>query len=214
MIRLEKVTICAGAYAMKNISLSLETGDYGVLMGPTGCGKTTLLETICGLRPIVSGRIVLMDQDVTQTPAAQRGIGYVPQDTALFPTMTVRDHLAFALRIRRWAPEAIAQRVGDLADLLGIEELLARKPQGLSGGEAQRVALGRALAAHPPILCMDEPLSALDHERRLDMCTLLQRVKESMDVTVIHVTHDRNEAARLAGQLLQFGDGGIAQASP
>jgi ABC-type sugar transport system ATPase subunit len=214
MIRLDKVTIRAGSYAMTDISFTVEKGGYGVLMGPTGCGKTTLLETICGLRPVASGQLFLMGQDVARTPPAHRGIGFVPQDTVLFPAMTVRDHLAFALRVRRWRPEATAQRVAELADLLGIESLLSRKPQGLSGGEAQRVALGRALAAHPPILCMDEPLSALDHERRLDMCALLQRVKDHMNVTVLHVTHDRNEAARLAGKLLRFDDGAIMEASP
>src|SRR5215203_3589521 len=118
-------------------------------MGRTGCGKTTLLEAICGLKPVRAGRVLLLGRDVTDLPPADRGVGYVPQDLALFPTMTVREHLGFALEVRRWDMTAAARRVEELTALLGIGHLLERKPPGLSGGEAQRVALGRALSFRP-----------------------------------------------------------------
>ncbi len=207
MIGIEKLSLQAGSFALSGVSFTIGTGEYGVLMGKTGCGKTTVLEAICGLRSADGGRIMLMERDVTRSKAAERGIGYVPQDGVLFPTMTVRDHLAFALEIRKWARPAIDERVAELADLLGLEGLLHRKPQGLSGGESQRVALGRALACRPPILCLDEPLSALDHDTRLEMCELLREVKQRTGVTTIHVTHDQNEAARLADRLYVLEDG-------
>jgi molybdate/tungstate transport system ATP-binding protein len=181
-------------------------------MGKTGSGKTTVLEAICGLRPVSAGRIFLLEQDVTGWRPADRGIGYVPQDRALFATMTVRDHLAFALNIRKWAPAATAQRVRELGDLLGLTALLDRRPEGLSGGEAQRVALGRALSCQPGILCLDEPLSALDDETREEMCALLEKVQEHTRVTILHVTHHREEAERLADCLFRLQDGRIRQA--
>src|SRR5205085_3681962 len=133
-----------GAFAVEGLSFTTGTGEYAVLMGRTGCGKTTLLEAICGLKPVRAGRIRLLGRDVTNLPPADRGVGYVPQDLALFPTMTVREHLGFALHIRGRHGE-IPDRVAELSRLLGLGALLDRGPQGLSGGESQRVALGRAL---------------------------------------------------------------------
>jgi len=207
MIRIKDLHIQSGSFFLKSISLSLDKGQYGILMGRTGCGKTTLLEALCGLRTIQAGHIYFGDREVTQLKPAQRGIGYVPQDSALFMTMTVAENLAFALRVRRWKREAVTARVEELADLLGISHLVGRKPAGLSGGERQRVALGRALAAHPPILCLDEPLSALDQETRIEMCGLLARIKDQLKVTVLHVTHDRNEAERLADVMFRLEEG-------
>src|SRR6266545_4566444 len=155
MIAVENLTVRAGAFTLEGVSFALAASQYGVLMGKTGSGKTTLLEAVCGLKPVLHGTIILTDRDVTAWKPAERGVGYVPQDRALFPTMTVREHLAFALVIRKWDRRAIERRVGELADLLGIQGLLQRKPHGLSGGEAQRVALGRALAYHPRILLLD-----------------------------------------------------------
>ena len=209
MIQLENVSVRAGSFHLDNISLTIPTGNYGILMGKTGCGKTTLLEAICGLKKVVSGKIVLGDQEVTHLKPAERGIGFVPQDRALFATMTVYEQLAFALRIRRWEKIAIHTRVQNLADLLGIVPILQRLPYGLSGGESQRVALGRALSFHPRVLCLDEPLSALDHETRLDICTLLADIQSEIGVTVLHITHDPNEATRLAQRLFRLGNGAI-----
>jgi molybdate/tungstate transport system ATP-binding protein len=211
MISVEDLTIRAGSFALRGISFAVPTGQYGVLMGKTGTGKTTILEAICGLKPVSAGRISLDGRDVTQLKPAERGIGYVPQDAALFSTMTVREHLAFSLVVRRWTDAAIGRRVAELAELLGITPLLDRRPHGLSGGERQRVALGRALACHPPILCLDEPLSALDDDTRQDLCTLLESVQKATGVTTLHVTHHRDEAGRLADRILVIENGGVKE---
>lgn len=213
MIRLENVVVQAGSFRLANIDLEIPTGQYAVLMGRTGCGKTTLLETICGLRRLESGRIFLMEQDVSNFKPGRRGIGYVPQDPALFETMTVREHLAFAPAIRGWNGAELAERVDQLAELLGIRHLMDRKPAGLSGGEAQRVSLGRALAGRPAVLCLDEPLSALDDETRAEMRECLRMVREQSAATVLHVTHQTDEARFLADQLLVLRGGRVEAVS-
>lgn len=207
MILVENLTLRAGDFRLDDVSLSVDSGDYAVLMGRTGSGKTTLIETLCGLLPVEQGRIVLAGVDVTRLPPARRNIGFVPQDGALFPSMTVRRHLAFPLEIRRWPAEKIATRTAELADQLGIGHLLDRRPAGLSGGEAQRVALGRALSFRPTTLLLDEPLSSLDGETRAEMIALLEQVCRRGDVTTLHVTHNRNEAAALADQAWELIDG-------
>lgn len=209
MIVVENLSVRAGAFALSDVSFTVAAGAYAVLMGMTGSGKTTILEAICGLKPIRGGRIVLHDRDVTLLRPADRGVGYVPQDRALFSTMTVRDHLAFAPVVHRWESTAIQARVGELAELLGIAHLLERRPHGLSGGEAQRVALGRALAIRPGVLLLDEPLSALDEATREDMCRLLETVRKQTRVTVLHVTHSVLEAQRLADRVLVLERGSI-----
>lgn len=213
MIALHDVSVEAGTFRLDHISLTIPTGEYGILMGKTGCGKTTLLEAICGLKQVVAGRIVLGDQEVTRLKPAERGIGFVPQDKALFSTMTVYEHLAFALRIRNWDKKALDARVSELAELLDIRPLLARHPFGLSGGEAQRVALGRALSAHPRVLCLDEPLSALDEDTRREICELLATIRTQMGVTVLHITHDPHEARRLAQHIFRLESGKISPAN-
>jgi ABC-type sugar transport system ATPase subunit len=209
MIRVEHLTVRAGSFSLSDVSFDVASGAYAILMGRTGCGKTTLLETICGLRRPVSGRIIVMSRDVTALKPGERGIGYVPQESVLFRTMTVRDHLAFALHIRKRSRKEIAQRVDELAEVLALRHLLDRKPAGLSGGEAQRVALGRALAANPRILCLDEPLAALDHDTRVEVRGLLKRIQPHYGVTILHVTHDREEAARLADRQMILENGHI-----
>lgn len=209
MIAVENLCIQQGAFRLDNVSLEIPNGAYGVLMGRTASGKTTILEAVCGLRPISAGRIRLSTGDVTWLRPAQRGVGYVPQDGVLFPTMSVEEHLAFALRIRRWPAGRIRRRVAELAAMLGIEPLLGRQPSGLSGGERQRVALGRALAFRPDVLCLDEPLSALDEQTREQMYGLLAEVRRQRSVTVLHVTHSSKEAQRLADTLLSLRDGKI-----
>ena len=210
MIRIENLHVRVGAFRLEGVTFEVPTSRYAVLMGKSGSGKTTILETLCGLNHAVSGRILLMGEDVTRLSPAVRGVGYVPQDGALFSTMTVRENLAFALRIR-WAPEAeIAKRVDELAGRLGIEHLLDRRPQGLSGGEVQRVALGRALSYFPKILCLDEPLSALDEETREEMYGLLKSIQQYAGVTTLHVTHNLGEANRLADLVFVLKDGRVS----
>jgi molybdate/tungstate transport system ATP-binding protein len=198
VIRVQDLSVRAGTFRLENLSFEVPTGCYAILMGKTGSGKTTILESLCGLKSVERGRIELMDRDVTRLKPAERGIGFVPQEGALFPTMTVGQQLGFALTIRRWEVQAISKRVKELSRLLSIDTLLDRMPQGLSGGERQRVALGRALAAFPKVLCLDEPLSALDDATRDSMCTLLRTISQQTGVTTLHITHNHAEAQKLA----------------
>ncbi len=204
MLSLNNISITQGDFSLKDINLEIEKGDYVVLMGKTGCGKTTILESICGLRKINSGTIMLNDQDITKMKPAERCIGYVPQDGALFSSMDVRGNLSFSLRIRRWDKKRISVRVSELADLLGIHHLLDRNITGLSGGERQRIALGRGLASYPEFLCMDEPLSALDEPTRDEMYALLKTLKTELKITALHISHSMNDAEVLADKILKM----------
>ena len=211
MIRLEKITWRAPAFRLDEISFAVPAGAYAVLMGKTGTGKTTLLEILCGLRRPSGGSIWIDGRDITHLDPGLRGIGYVPQDGALFPTMTVAEQLGFALRIRGRPADEIAGRVRELSVQLGIAHLLDRMPQNLSGGERQRVALGRALAAKPSVLLLDEPLSALDEDTRDEIATLLKQAQRSSGVTALHITHSRREAAQLADVVFQLEDGRVTE---
>ena len=211
MIELRDVSIAAGGFSLCDLNLKLEAGEYGVLMGKTGCGKTTILESICGLRTVTGGEILLEEEKVNDLSPALRQVGFVPQDLALFAPMTVRQHIEFGPKRRGVDRGRIAAKVEKLTELLGIGELLERKPAGLSGGEAQRVALGRALAAEPRILLMDEPFSALDGWTREEMYQLLKTVRKSTGVTVLHVTHSRLEAAALAERQWLLEDGVLVE---
>ncbi|MFO0965347.1 MAG: ATP-binding cassette domain-containing protein [Gemmataceae bacterium] len=209
MIGFEDVRVRAGDFELRDIRFEVGAGAYAVLMGRTGSGKTTILETLCGLRRVAAGRVLLAGRDVTKLKPAERGVGYAPQDRALFQTMTVWENLAFALSIRRRPLEEMRRRVEELADWLGITSLLYRRPRGLSGGEAQRVNLGRALSFQPTVLLLDEPLSALDRETKGEMIELLRRMRERTNVTTLHVTHDSEEARLLADRVLEIRDGQV-----
>ncbi len=209
MIAARDLSVGAGQFALGHISFEIPTGAYAVLMGRTGSGKTTLLETIAGLHKPRGGQVWIMGNDATGLKPAARAIGYVPQDRALFPTMTISQHLSFALELRKMRASDIARRVEELADLLQIRGLLKRRPQGLSGGEAQRVALGRALSFSPNVLLLDEPLSALDDQTRAEICQLLRTVRSVTGVTTLHVTHHREDARQLADQLLILEAGAV-----
>lgn len=211
MIRLDTISIRLGSFELNDISFQIDRGSYGLLMGRTGSGKTSILEAVCGLKPVQKGRIYLGDRDVTRFKPASRGIGFVPQDGALFTTMRVRDQLGFALKIRRWNKADAEERVLALAKSLGIDGLLDRFPTHLSGGELQRVALGRALSFKPEVLCMDEPLSALDDSTKDEMCSLLKRIQQETGVTILHITHSLSEARRLADVLFQIKDHAVVR---
>tara|TARA_R110000850_G_scaffold142269_12_gene264342 strand:- start:827 stop:1483 length:657 start_codon:yes stop_codon:yes gene_type:complete len=211
MIKLENLTVRAGGFRIENISFEIPTGSYGVLMGRTGSGKTTILEAICGLKQVLSGSICLMDREVTRKPPGERGIGFVPQDGSLFTTKTIRKHLAFGPTVHGWKSGDIVERVEELADDLGISHLLDRKPHGLSGGERQRVALGRALAVRPGVLCLDEPLSALDEETHGELIDLLKKVTVEHQVTVLHITHSPREAEQVGDLLFRIEEGKVIE---
>ena len=211
MIELKNVTIHAGDFALNDVSFVVQDGQYAIMMGRTGRGKTTILESICGLRSVSAGAILVDGVDVTDWLPGDRQIGYVPQDLALFPTFTVREHLEFALRLRRDSAKAIAERTSELSEVLGIAHLLDRGTQGLSGGEAQRIALGRALSFRPSVLLLDEPLSALDEDTRGEMHQLLRDIQKDTGVTTLHVIHSQEEAEALADRQLVLADGVISQ---
>ncbi|MES2996191.1 MAG: ABC transporter ATP-binding protein [Verrucomicrobiota bacterium] len=198
MISVRNIRIRRSRTVLPAVSFEIPCGSYAVFMGPTGCGKTSILECIAGLTPAASGEILVDGRDVTALPARDRRIGYVPQDAALFTGMDVRANLGFSLHIRGEKKTAVARRVTEVSEMLGIGHLLTRTVKHLSGGERQRVALGRALAFHPKVLLLDEPLSALDETTRNEMCALLSSVNRSTGTTVLHVTHSAQEAGQLA----------------
>ena len=209
MIDIKDLSLRAGAFHLDRLNFQIETGCYAVLMGKTGRGKTTILESICGLRRAESGKILIHGEDVTDWLPADREVGYVPQDLALFPTFTVRGHLEFALKLRNWSKEKIEARTDQLAEQLGVGHLLNRKIFGLSGGESQRVALGRALSFYPSVLLLDEPLSALDSDTRNEMQDLLRSITRINRVTTLHITHNQEEASALADASYQLVDGQV-----
>ena len=207
MIQINNLSVQAGEFLLDRVSLEIPYGKYGVLMGATGCGKTTLMEAMCGLKEPLAGSIFLKGRDVTLLPPGARGVGYVPQDGALFPTMSVYDQLAFGPRVQKWDRVLVENRVGELAKGLGIQHLLQRTPKGLSGGERQRVALGRALAPNPGVLCLDEPLSALDEDTHADMVSLIKKFAAEENKTVLHITHSSKEAKEVGDMVFRMKDG-------
>jgi molybdate/tungstate transport system ATP-binding protein len=210
MIQLDHISWrIAGRTILNEVNVSIPINTYTMLMGQTGCGKTSLLEIICGLRKPTTGRVLLDGRDVTSLEPRERGIGYVPQDLALFPGLSVREQIAFAPKLRGSPPADIEMRVNRLAEQFGIAPLLDRLPDALSGGEKQRVALARALAAQPKLLLLDEPLSALDESMRSEAASLLQKVQQEHALTVLHVTHSRSEAAMLGQMHLKLAAGRI-----
>lgn len=209
MISVSNLAVRAGDFQISGISFEVPTGAWAALMGQTGTGKTTIMESICGLRSLTAGTIHIHDRNVTGAHPADREIGYVPQEGALFLTMSVFDNLAFALQVRKWTRPRVRERVDELAEFLKIEHLLDRNPRGLSGGEKQRVALGRALAFRPAVLCLDEPLSALDDATRAAMYELLGDIRQQTGVTTLHITHSEREADALASTILRLKNGEV-----
>ncbi len=206
MIQCKDIAIRQGSFTLDNISFTIETGEYACLVGPTGVGKTTIMEAICGLRRTQSGKVILNDRDITLLRPGERNIGFVPQDGALFETMNVAENISFPLMIRKWPSVERKSRVEELASLLSIEHLLNRRPGHLSGGEKQRVALGRALSFRPQIICMDEPLSALDDRTKMDIILLIGELRKIMNITALHISHNLKEVEMLADKILHLKD--------
>jgi multiple sugar transport system ATP-binding protein len=200
-----------GVKAVDGISLTIEDGEFMVLVGPSGCGKTTLLRMIAGLETVDDGSIRLGDRDITRLEPRERDIAMVFQDYALYPHMNVRDNLSYGLRVRKTAKHEIENRVGEVAELLGLHELLDRLPAALSGGQRQRVAMGRAIARRPQVYLMDEPLSNLDAKLRVRVRADLARLHAQLGVTTVYVTHDQVEAMQLGERSAVMRDGRIQQ---
>ena len=209
MISVKNLSLSVGEFSLENVSFEVPSRSYCALMGKTGCGKTTILEAICGLRSVSNGSIRLGGRAIETLPPGRRNIGYVPQDGVLFPTMTALRQIALPLELRGASREAARARARELAELIDIVHLLDRRPQGFSGGERQRVAIARAIAWKPDLLLMDEPIGALDEVMRGRVVDALRVVHEHTGVTIIHVTHDPRDAEELATTLYQLDDGRV-----
>jgi ABC-type Fe3+/spermidine/putrescine transport system ATPase subunit len=209
MIRTEKISYRIGTFQLRGLSLDIAKGEYFVLLGPPGSGKTIFLECLCGLKKIESGRIYIDGRDVTDLEPRTRGIGYVPQDYALFPHLSVERNIAFGLRAHGYAETEVTQT----ADLLGIRHLLSRRIDGLSGGEKQRVALARALVLKPKILLLDEPVCALDEVTRQEVCAQLLKIQRQLGLTTVHVSHNLEEAFSVADRAAILHGGVLQQVS-
>jgi multiple sugar transport system ATP-binding protein len=197
--------------ALNDVSLKIENGESVVLLGPSGCGKTTLLRCIAGLEIATKGNIMIDGKSVNNVPARERDLSLVFQNYALFPLMTAFGNIAFPLKIRGVSQTEIESKVHDTAKLLQIENLLQKYPRELSGGEQQRVAIGRAIAREPKAFLMDEPLSNLDSPTRIQMRTELKRIQKDLGITTIYVTHDQSEAMVLGDHIGIMNMGMIAQ---
>jgi molybdate transport system ATP-binding protein/molybdate/tungstate transport system ATP-binding protein len=207
MIRTEHIGFSVGQFRLEDVNLEIQAGEYFVLLGPPGSGKSVLLECLCGLNRVQNGRVLIGGRDVTDLEPRMRSVGYVPQDYALFPHWSVERNIACGLRARRAFHNEIGKRTATVADMLGIRHLLKRGIAGLSGGEKQRVALARALAIKPRVLLLDEPVSALDESTRESVCTELRQLQHELNITTIHVSHNLEEAFSVAdrGAILRHG---------
>ena len=201
----------SGVHVVKEASLMVQDREFMVLVGPSGCGKTTTLRMIAGLEEITSGEIFIGDRSVTHLPPRDRDIAMVFQNYALYPHMTVFDNMAFGLKMRKFPRVEIEKRVREAGEILGIQDLLERKPRQLSGGQRQRVAVGRAIVRHPQVFLFDEPLSNLDAKLRVQMRVELKRLHDSLQSTVVYVTHDQVEAMTLGDRVVVMKDGSIQQ---
>jgi len=207
MIRTEEISFHIGTFKLQRLSINIVKGEYFILLGPPGSGKTIFLECLCGLKRIDSGQIYIDGHNVTNLEPRTRGIGYVPQDYALFPHLSVEQNIAFGLRVHGYSET----KVTETAEMLGIRGLLSRQIQGLSGGEKQRVALARALVLQPKILLLDEPVSALDEVTRQEVCAQLLEIQRQLGLTTIHVSHNLEEAFSVADRAAILKDGTLLQ---
>jgi len=211
MVRIENISKDLGEFFLRDVTLDINEGEYFVILGPTGAGKTILLETIAGIYRPDSGRIFLDDSDITEVPSRERKIGMVYQDYILFPFLNVEENIGFGLKSRKTGKGEIKRKVDELEELLDIAHLAHRYPATLSGGEQQKVAIARAIAIEPSVLLLDEPLSALDSRTRDYLREELKRVKDEFGITMIHVTHDQTEALVLADRIAVLMHGRLMQ---
>jgi len=213
MINLSDIVVKFGDFeALHKINVHVKEGEFFTFLGPSGCGKTTTLRTITGFIEPVSGSVSMQGKDITHVPIEKRNIGIVFQSYALFPTMTVRDNIAFGLKIKKQNKEEITRKVNEIARKVDLtDEQLAKAVSQLSGGQQQRVAIARALVTEPTIICMDEPLSNLDAKLRVQLRNELKRMQKEFGITTIYVTHDQEEALTLSDRIAVFNKGYIEQ---
>ena len=196
---------------IRDLNLEVGEGEFCALLGPSGCGKSTLLRMIAGLEDVTEGKIYFDDEDMTEELPTERGIAMVFQSYALYPHMTVEQNIGFALRVAGAPKQEAVTRIAKVANLLGLSELMQRKPAQLSGGQRQRVAIGRALVREPKVFLFDEPLSNLDALLRLQMRVEIAKLHKQLDVTMIYVTHDQVEAMTLADRIVVLDKGVVSQ---
>ena len=211
MIEIKNLNGHLGEFYLRDINLKVNKGEYLAILGPTGAGKTVLIEYIAGFYKPDNGSILVAGEDITTLYPEERNIGYVPQDYALFPNLTVEKNIAYGLEARRMPSEQVKGVVSEMISRLKIEYIQHRMPLNLSGGEKQRVALGRALATKPKLLLLDEPLSALDENLRTEMAKKLRRIQRDVNGTFIHVCHNFFEASDVADRIAIMNDGAIIQ---
>jgi molybdate/tungstate transport system ATP-binding protein len=211
MIAIKNLKVNLGDFLLQNISLNIESGEYFIVLGPTGAGKTVLLESIAGLYPVLEGEVWIGDNQITGLSPEKRQIGIVYQDQALFPHLSVEKNIAFGLKMRKCPKREAKAKIDAIVEVVGVSHLLKRSPATLSGGEKQKVALARALVTEPKVLLLDEPLSALDPETRERMQEELREIHRRIGLIVIHVTHDFEEAIALGHRVAVLNDGCIAQ---
>src|SRR5438552_6695563 len=200
--------------AVDDVSFDAAAGTLVVLLGPSGCGKSTTLRLIAGLEAVSAGRVAIAGDDVTDLPPSRRSIAMVFQSYALFPHLSVAENIIFGLRVRRVPSAERAARLTRVADLLGLTALLDRRPSQLSGGQQQRVALGRAIIAEKPVCLMDEPLSNLDAQLRVEMRREIRALQQKLGMTMVYVTHDQTEAMTMADQVVLLRSGRVEQDAP
>src|SRR5574344_809708 len=196
---------------INDVNLEIKDKEFVVLVGASGCGKSTLLRMIAGLEDITDGEIFIGDKKVNNVPPKDRDISYVFQSYALYPHMTVRENIAFGLKMRKVDKATIEKKVQEAADILNLGEYLDRKPKQLSGGQRQRVALGRAIVRNPKVFLMDEPLSNLDAKLRVQMRSEIKKLHEKLQTTFIYVTHDQTEALTMGDRIVVLDKGVIQQ---
>lgn len=211
-VKLESINMFYGnTQVLFDIDIDIQDGEFVVLVGPSGCGKSTTLRIIAGLEESRTGEVYIEDKHVTHLPPKERNIAMVFQNYALYPHMTVFDNMAFGLKLRKFKKPERKERVEEAAAILGIEELLERRPKELSGGQRQRVALGRALVRKPTVFLFDEPLSNLDAKLRVQMRTEIKKLHQKLKTTMIYVTHDQTEAMTMGDRIIVMKDGVIMQ---